>query len=162
MPAPTMPLPVYSTWVVVSGYLCLGRVSTMDILPTVFGLAGQPLPTGRTLDGRDLRPYLNSTLWTNTVPDFTYIYAGGVNYTTLYGVRKGSWKLHTTIYSQTGNNYGYNNVTWNNPLLFNVELDPGERLNQAATQTAKVAELKTLINNFSNSVAVEGTFWGPP
>jgi arylsulfatase len=136
--------------------------STMDVLPTVFAIAGQPLPTGRTLDGRDLRSYLNPTLWTNTVPEFTYIYAGGVNWSTLYGARKGSWKLHTTIYSQTGNNYGYNSVSWNNPLLFQVEQDPGEHWNQAATQSAKVAELKTLINTFSNSVATEQTFWGPP
>jgi arylsulfatase A len=136
--------------------------STMDVLPTVFALAGQPLPTGRTLDGRDLRPYLNPALWTNTVPEFTHIYAGGVNFSTLYGARKGPWKLHTTIYSQTGNNYGYSNVSWNNPLLFHVEYDPGERSNQAASQAAKVVELKTLINTFSNSVATEQTFWGAP
>jgi hypothetical protein len=101
-------------------------------------------------------------LWTNSVPEFTYIYAGGVNFSTLYGVRKGSWKLHTAIYSQTGNNYGYSNVSSSNPLLFQVEQDPGERLNQAASQAAKVAELKSAITTFSNSVALEQTFWGPP
>ena len=135
--------------------------STMDVLPTVFGLAGEPVPTDRTLDGRDLRNYLNPTLWTNPVPEFTYIYAGGVNFSTIYGVRKGSWKLHTAIYSQTGNNYGYT-ASWNNPLLFQVEHDPGERWNQAASQTAKVAELKAVISAFTNSVATEQTFWGPP
>ena len=30
--------------------------STMDVLPTAFALAGEPLPGGRTLDGRDIRP----------------------------------------------------------------------------------------------------------
>jgi arylsulfatase len=142
--------------------------STMDVLPTVFALAGQPLPTGRTLDGRDLRSYLNPALWTNAVPEFSYIYAGGVNASIIYGARKGPWKLHTALYSQTSNNYGYaansssTTVIWNNPLLFQVELDPGERWNQAASQAAKVAELKAVISAFTNSVAAEQTFWGPP
>jgi arylsulfatase len=136
--------------------------STMDVLPTVFALAAQPLPSGRTIDGRDLRPYLNSAVWTNSVPEFTYIYAGGANFSTLYGARKGPWKLHTTIYSQTGNSYGYAGVSWNNPLLFQVEQDIKERFNQAAAQAAKVTELKTVITAFSNSVALEQTFWGAP
>jgi arylsulfatase len=136
--------------------------STMDVLPTVLALAGQPLPTGRTIDGRDLRSYLNPTLWTNTVPEFTFVYAGGVTWSTLYGARKGPWKLHTTIYSQTGNNYGYSGVSWNNPLLFHLEYDPGERWNQTASQAAKVTEIKGVITAFSNSVAIEQTFWGPP
>lgn len=134
--------------------------STMDVLPTVFALAGEPLPTGRTLDGRDLRSYLNPVLWTNGVPEFTYIYAGGVNWNTIYGARKGAWKIHTALYSQTGDNYGFS-ASLSNPLLFNVEQDVGERWNQAALQPAKVAELKQLISTFNNSVAAEQTFWGP-
>jgi arylsulfatase len=148
------------------GVITPGRVerrpaSTMDVLPTVLALAGEPLPAGRTLDGRDLRPYLNPVLWTNTVPEFTYIYAGGVNFTTIYGARKGPWKLHTAIYSQTGNNYGYA-ASWNSPLLFQVEHDLGERWNQAAGQPAKVAELKALISAFTNSVANDAIFWASP
>jgi hypothetical protein len=100
-------------------------------------------------------------LWTNAVPEFTYIYAGGVNWSTIYGARKGPWKIHTALYSQTGNNYGYS-ASFSNPLLFNVELDVGERSNQAAAQPAKVAELKSLITDFNKSVASEQTFWGPP
>jgi arylsulfatase len=136
--------------------------STMDILPTVFGLAGEPLPTDRTLDGRDLRTYLNPVFWTNTVPEFTYIYAGGASWSTIYGARNGPWKIHTALYSQTGNNYGYSGISMANPLLFQVEHDPGERWNQAATQPAKITELKAVINAFNTSVSAEQTFWGPP
>jgi arylsulfatase len=147
--------------VIAAGSVERRPVSVMDVLPTVFGLAGQPLPMDRTLDGRDIRPCLNPALWTNAVPEFTYIYAGGVNWSTIYGARKGPWKIHTALYSQTGNNYGYS-ASFSNPLLFNVELDVGERSNQAAAQPAKVAELKSLITDFNNSVASEQTFWGPP
>lgn len=136
--------------------------STMDVLPTVFALAGQPLPADRTLDGRDLRPYLNAGLWPGAVPEFLYIYAGGANWSTIYGVRKGPWKLHTALYSQTGNNYGYTGVSFSNPLLFHLEHDPGERLNQRAAQPAKVTELQGAITDFNSQLAIEQTFWGAP
>ena len=135
--------------------------STMDILPTVFALAGQSLPTGRTLDGRDLRPYLNPDLFPGTVPEFVYIYTGA-SANGVYGARKGPWKLHTAIYSQTGNNYGYSGVTFSSPLLFHVEYDVGERLNQRASQPTVVSDLQATITGFNNQLAVEQTFWGAP
>ena len=133
--------------------------STWDVLPTAFALAGQPLPTGRTLDGRDIRPYLNGTLFSGTVPDFTYVYTGAT-WGTYYAARKGPWKLHQALYSQTGNNYGFT-ASAANPLLFNVEQDPHERFNVSAANPAVVTDLKAVISAFSASVTAEGTFWGP-
>lgn len=131
--------------------------STLDVLPTVFALAGQALPTGRTLDGRDVRPLLNPTLYPGSVPEFTYIYTGNSD-NSIYGARKGPWKIHTRLYSQTGNNYGFT-ASAASPLLFNVEQDPSERVNQATGQAAKITELKSVIDAFNASVAAEGTFW---
>jgi len=131
--------------------------STLDVLPTVFALAGQALPTGRTLDGRDVRPLLNPTLYPGSVPEFIYIYTGNSD-NSIYGARKGPWKIHTRLYSQTGNNYGFTASTAS-PLLFNVEQDPSERVNQATGQAAKITELKSVIDAFNASVAAEGTFW---
>ena len=131
--------------------------STWDVLPTIFNLAGEPVPSDRTLDGRDIRPYLNPTLFPGTVPDFKFIYTGA-NFNTIYAARKGPWKLHTALYSQTGNNYGFS-ASWDNPILFNVEPDPSERYDVAADHPAEVADLKALITDFNNSVADEGTFW---
>ncbi len=133
---------------------------TMDVLPTVFALVGQPLPTGRTIDGRDVRSYLNPTLWPDTVPEFVHVYTGSPT-NTVYGVRKGSWKLLTTIYSEI-TNHGYTGVTFSSPLLFHLEHDVGERLNQRATQPAKVGELQNAIVAFTNQLAIEQTFWGAP
>lgn len=135
--------------------------STMDVLPTVFALAGQPQPTGRTIDGRDLRAYLNATQWPAAVPEFVFIYTGN-SANNVYGVRQGPWKLHTAIYSQTGNNYGYSGVSFSNPLLFHLEHDVGERWNQRATQPAMVTQLQALITAFNAQLATEGTFWGAP
>ena len=131
--------------------------STWDVLPTVFNLAGEPLPTGRTLDGRDIRPYLNPVLFPGSVPEFKYVYTGAT-FTTLYAARKGPWKIHTNLYSQTGNNYGFT-ASWASPLLFNVEQDPHERFNVSAQHATEVNDLKAVITEFSNSISAEGTFW---
>jgi arylsulfatase len=134
--------------------------STLDILPTAFALAGQPLPGGRTLDGRDLRPYLNATTFPGSVPAFSFIYTGNGD-NSIYAVRQGPWKIHTRLYSQTGSNHGFT-ASVANPLLFNVEQDPHERVNQAASNPAKITELKAVLNAFENSVNTEQTFWGAP
>ncbi|MCH7225914.1 sulfatase [Haloferula sp. A504] len=131
--------------------------STFDILPTAFTLAGEPLPTDRTLDGRDIRPYLNPSTFPGSVSDFEFIYTGASN-NQVYGARKGPWKLHTKLYSQTGDDYGFS-ASVANPLLFNVEQDPHERFNVAGSHSAEVAELQALRQAFLDSVASEGTFW---
>ena len=134
--------------------------STMDLLPTAFALAGQPLPADRTLDGRDVRPLLNPATFPGTVPAFEFIYTGSPD-NKIYGARKGPWKLHTSLYSQTGNNYGFT-ATAAAPLLFDVQKDPHERINRRAEQPARVAELQALIDAFNQSLATEPTFWGAP
>lgn len=134
--------------------------STMDILPTAFALAGEPLPGGRTLDGRDIRPFLNANSFPGTVPEFQFVYTGASS-NGIYAARKGPWKLHTALYSQTGNNYGFT-ASQANPLLFNVEQDPHERFDRRAQQPAVVTELQGVINAFNTSVNTEQTFWGAP
>ena len=140
--------------------------SALDILPTALALAGVPLPAGRTLDGRDIRPYLDSVSFPGTVPEFGFFFTGFENNPT-YAARKGPWKLHTHLYSQTGNNYGFApnssaRVAVSPNLLFNVETDPSERYNVAADHPVVVSELQALLAAFNASVATEQTFWGPP
>jgi len=131
--------------------------STMDILPTVFALAGEALPTGRTLDGRDIRHFFNSSLFPATVPDFSFIYTGASS-NGVYGARKGPWKIHTKLYSQTGTNYGFS-ASVTNPLLFNVEQDLGERFDVSDQYPDEVTTLKNILNDFNTSLSEEGTFW---
>jgi len=141
------------------GTVVQAPASTLDILPTAFALAGEPLPTGRTIDGRDIRPYFHGDTFPGTVPSFIFEYSGfGDN--SIGAIRKGPWKLHVKISSQTGNNYGFK-ATPERPLLFNVEQDPGERIDRAAEQPETVAELKKLLNDFNAAAAAEGAFWKP-
>jgi arylsulfatase A len=134
--------------------------STMDVLPTAFALAGEPLPSGRTIDGRDIRPYLNPATFPGTVPDFRLIYTGtGGN--AIHAVRKGPWKLHIALYSQTGNNHGFT-ASRSSPLLFNVERDPHERIDRHAEEPGVVADLQSVISSFETSLDAEQTFWGKP
>lgn len=131
--------------------------STLDVFPTVMALAGQSLPSGRTIDGRDIRPYFNPSAFTGNVSPFVFYYSGFSD-NSIGAVRMGPWKLHTKLYSQTGNNYGFT-ASINSPLLFNVENDPGERINRAAQETSQVTTLKGLLNSFNASVTTEGNFW---
>jgi arylsulfatase len=131
--------------------------STLDLLPTIFRLAGEPLPQDRTIDGRDVSPLLAPKIFSGVVPAFTFFYTDEHN--AVSGVRKGAWKLHTKIYTQTGDNYGHSSVTFKNPLLFQVEHDFGERFNVASEELAKVRELQNDITAFNRQADAEGTFW---
>jgi arylsulfatase len=130
--------------------------STLDVLPTIFRLAGEPLPKDRTIDGRDVSSLLAPKTFTGSVPEFEFFYTDAEN--KVSGVRKGPWKLHTEIYTQIADNYGYTNVSFSNPLLFQVEHDFGERFNVAAEQLAKVQELQADITAFNRQAAAEGTY----
>lgn len=134
--------------------------STMDVLPTAFALAGEPLPAGRTLDGRDIRPFLNAETFPGAVPPFEFVYTGNGN-NEIFAARKGPWKLHTRLFSQTGDNYGFT-ATPAEPLLFNVEEDPSERIDRRGEEAEVVNGLRRVLDEFKTSVETEQTFWGPP
>jgi arylsulfatase A len=139
------------------GSVVKASASTLDVLPTVFSLANEPLPAGRTIDGRDIRPYFHADTFPGTVPSFTFYYSGfGDN--SIGAVRQGPWKLHVKITSQTGSDYGFK-ATEAKPLLFNIEEDVGEKFDRAPEQAVKVTELQTLLKQFVESATAEGSFW---
>ena len=131
--------------------------STFDIYPTVFALVGMEMPADRTFDGRDIRPYLNADRFAGPVDDFGFIYTG-VPMNAVYGARRGPWKLHINLYSQTKNNYGFE-ASRESPILFQVEHDPSERYERAAEQPGVVRRLLADIETFEAGLEEEGTFW---
>lgn len=145
---------------ILPGTVSRSPACNMDILPTAFALAGEPIPDDRTLDGRDLRPLISPSNYPGTVPDFEYIYTG-VGNNIIHAARKGPWKLHIKLYSQTGNNYGFS-ASKTNPLLFNVLTDPHENSDQSSSLPAEVSTLQTLLDQFETSLNTEGTFWDTP
>jgi len=92
--------------------------SHMDIFPTFMELAGIPLPTDRVIDGRSIVSLLTNEDAT-TPHEFFFIWREQL----LMAVRYGPFKLHFA----TRSGFGFDMpVFYDPPLLFNVEMDPGE------------------------------------
>lgn len=107
--------------------------TTMDIYATSIALAGGELPDGRIVDGVDLSASLTGT--GPSPRDEVQYYRG----TRLMALRRGPWKAHfKTQESYTGNNKLLEHDT---PLLYNLEVDPGEQWDVAADHPDVVAAL---------------------
>lgn len=111
----------------------LEPASTLDVLPTVLALCGSK--SDRPIDGRDIRPLLAPDRFSQPVKPFSLLYSGERNQANAY--REGPWKIHTALISQTGDSYGFR-ATSEQPLLFQVEQDLGERYDRAAEQPEQV------------------------
>lgn len=117
--------------------------SLIDLFPTALRLAGAPLPDDRVVDGVDLSHVL---LDGASSPRRTLCYYRG---TRLFAVRKGQWKMH--LFTQKG--YGQPEPDAHEPpLLFDLNADPGEFFNVAATHPKVVAELMKEIENHRATV----------
>ena len=102
-------------------------VSSLDIFPTLSTLAGVPLPSNRTYDGRDMTEVL---LGGKSKHDFLFFYGPchRRSYYDVTAVRHGKYKAHWC--TAPGLFYGENatmiKVYDKFPLLFDVEKDPSE------------------------------------
>ncbi len=134
----------------------LNPASTLDVLPTIFALAGAAMPQDRSIDGRDIRHYLMPAESTGNVPEFKFFYSDMQNNPS--AVRIGPWKMHTRIISQTGNNYGFK-ASRTHPLLFQVEHDLGERIDRAGDEAEVINTLQVALSDFEAQIKQEGTFW---
>lgn len=131
-------------------------ITTMDILPTIFAIAGVEPPKDRTIDGRDIRPILMPEKFKNKLEKFKFFYSYHDNKPS--AIRKDAWKLHIRIGSQTKNNYGFV-ASRKTPLLFQVEKDLGERIDVSDQNNQKVKELMTELEIFEKQLKEEGSFW---
>nr|WP_321405765.1 sulfatase [uncultured Carboxylicivirga sp.] len=131
-------------------------ISTLDILPTIFAITGVKLPDDHFTDGRDIRPLLMPDQYKEDLGEFKFFYSYDVNQPN--AVRKGPWKLHIRIGSQTGNNYGYE-ASKEKPLLFQIEKDLNEKVNVADQHPEIVADLLNEIETYEKQIQEEGTYW---
>ena len=123
-------VPFLASW---PGRIAAGTVShapaiNLDLFPTCLALAGLSLPNDRTIDGANIRDLL-SVEGATSPHDTLYFYHQGE----LEGARTGNWKYLRSI-----NHYVWplplnkkaggmsEHTTGPLPLLFNLELDPGE------------------------------------
>ncbi|MEW4562317.1 sulfatase [Bremerella sp. JC770] len=110
--------------------------STMDLMATFTSLAGLPLPSDRQLDSYDLTPVLKQTGKSNREALFYY---RGYD---LMAVRVGPWKMH--LKTQTGYGNAKREVH-NPPLLYQLEIDPGESRNLAKDNPEVIQSIQKLI-----------------
>ncbi len=106
---------------------------TIDLLPTIAGLAGAAVPAERAIDGRDMWPLLANASNAQAPHDALYFYWG----TELHAIRSGRWKLHLPHPYQSLERAGADGspgayVRKELELsLFDLEIDPGESTNLA-------------------------------
>ncbi len=121
--------------------------STLDLLPTFCALAGIQAPSDRVLDGYDLSAVL---LGKGRSPRETMFYWRGSR---LYAVRRGSFKAHFITQPEYG---GGPAVTLETPELYNLDHDPSEKWNIAASHPEVIAEIRRIAEEHKKSIpAVE-------
>lgn len=103
-------------------------VAHIDLMPTLAAVAGAPLPAGVEIDGQNLLPLATGNGDFARPGDAIYWSSGYYKV-----VRAGGWKLQVN---------GRQNKSW----LFNLNTDPTEQTNLAASEPEKLAELQALID----------------
>jgi len=98
-------------------------ISNIDMMPTVLAAAGGKMPTDRPVDGVDLLPFLGAK--PKTQADRPLFWRDGP----YRAMRNQQWKLISAELPAKD---------W----LFNLATDPTEKVNLAATEPQKLAELK--------------------
>ena len=116
--------------------------SMLDLFNTALELGGAPLPAGVPLDGVDMAPILFER---HTSKRVVQLYYYGDQ---LQALRKGPFKIHFV----TNTGYGSPPVRQDPPLLFNLNLDPGESYNVATEYPDVVAELARLARDHETTV----------
>ncbi len=120
-------------------------VSTIDLFPTLFTLAGGTLPDDRPIDGQDISAHLlkQKPLGERTL---AYYYDGE-----LRAFRKGDWKIKMPY---PGNEFKSwrAGVAAHDTLLFNLKADRSEKDNLLPKHQEKAAELLQAMEDFQASL----------
>jgi len=130
-----------------AGSVCSEVATTMDLLPTVAGLAGAAVPQDRIIDGRNIRPLMTGAADAKSPHDAFYYY----HKYTLQAVRSGKWKLmfrRTTSqeypYRWPGmKKHGHKNEAIPDSL-YDLEADIGETTNVIAEHPDVAQRLRDL------------------
>ena len=95
----------------------------MDLFPTFLSFAGIPMPNDRKFDGVDLAPLLRSSAIDVKDPhECIYFWREAQ----LYAIRCGQYKAH--FVTRSGFDFSDKGTVQDPPLLFNVEWNPGGKL----------------------------------
>ncbi len=111
---------------------------TIDVLPTICAAAGAPLPSGRTIDGRDALPMAAQKARS---PHETLFWSSDGQ----SAVRRGRWKLVMDGFTADGTQDNRKRLAGEDALfLSDLDQDPGETMNQRRLHPNLADELATL------------------
>jgi arylsulfatase A len=124
--------------------VCSGFATSLDVLPTVAGLAGTALPPN-PLDGIDIRALLTGS--EVSLPRETFLYFNDVY---LQAARVGSWKMHVGRFNVPPFCPALAEAKQNLPLpapeLYDVVLDIDESHDRSTRNPAVVADMRARID----------------
>ena len=119
---------------------------TADIFPTVCRLAGVPLPSDRTIDGRDIWPVLTARA---SSPHEYVAWSEGPQ----LAIRHGKWKLVVNGVTHDGTPEGSRPLTGDDAVfLSNTDEDPSESHNLRHQYPAVTDQLQTQVQTWRKSV----------
>ena len=117
---------------------------TLDLMPTIAAMSGTELPGDRVIDGVDMSPVLFDNQKGNR-DHFIYYRKNKI-----YAVRKGPYKAHyitETCYTEDNERKEYEI-----PLLFDVNMDPGEHYNHAEDFPEVIRDIDLLVKAHKSTV----------
>jgi arylsulfatase A len=113
-----VPAIVWAPGIVKANTVSSTVATSMDLFPTILNLANVALLKDRVLDGHNIKDLLAGKQQAGS--DLVYYYDSD----RLYAIRKGPWKAHFTTHPS----YSPEAPVLHDPaLLYNLEVDPGER-----------------------------------
>lgn len=117
---------------------------TLDLFPTLVGLAGIEMPSDRIYDGQNISHVLLENEKGSRQTFFYY------RKNMLMAVRQGSWKMHLMSYDSFSSDSKL--TTHDPPLLFNLDQDPGEKYNVANEHPDILEKMKKLADQHQAAV----------
>jgi len=136
-----------------TGQVCQEFASNLDILPTLAGLSGAPLPPN-PLDGIDILPLLTGQQ--TELPREAFLYFNDVY---LQCARVGAWKLHVSRYNSQ--NFapvpaeGRVNLPLRYPELYDLAFDMDESYDRSSRNPAIIADIQSRISRLIQTFPFE-------
>jgi arylsulfatase A-like enzyme len=153
-----MRVPLLARW---PGRLPAGQriedvAAAVDLLPTLLGLAGLPLPSDRIIDGLDLRPLLASRR--GELPDRPIFYYAD---RALQAVRVGRWKAHRRhgVFGGLPVDWPFVPLMPKGPWLFDLARDPDESYDASGKQPEELERLEGAMRELESELATNPRGW---
>ncbi|MHC4879499.1 MAG: sulfatase family protein [Planctomycetota bacterium] len=132
-----------------AGTTCDSIATTLDVLPTLAGLAGAEVPADRVIDGEDIRHLFHGE-FDKADPNKAFFYYLRVH---LQAVRQGNWKLHlprdkepvgAAPFARNTHIAPADRIGFDKPFLVNLKNDLGETTDVSAQNPQVVKRLLEL------------------